>query len=1481
MIQYEMGTGCIMRDLSSDFIDCFQSKMRQLMYLGEYVHGLSAEALRISVWKGDVVLKDLKLKAEALNSLKLPVTVKAGFVGTITLKVPWKSLGKEPVIVLIDRVFVLAHPVPDGRSLKEEDREKLFEAKLQQIEEAESATLEAISRSKLGSPPAGNSWLGSLIATIIGNLKISISNVHIRYEDSVSNPGHPFSCGVTLAKLAAVTMDAQGNETFDTSGALDRLRKSLQLDRLAMYHDSNCSPWKLDKKWEDLSPKEWIEIFEDGINEPANDNKPESPQAQNRNYLVSPINGVLKYHRLGNQERNDPETPFEKASVVLTDVSLTITEAQYHDWIKLLEVISRYKTYVEVSHLRPVVSVLEAPHLWWRYAAQATLQQKKVCYRFSWDQIQHLCQLRRHYIQLYAGSLQQISNINNSDIRDIEKDLDPKVILLWRFLAHAKVESVKSKEAAEQRMLKKGGWFSFRWRTSGGSSVGDALEESNSVQERLTKEEWQAINNLLSYQPDEDLALHFGKDSQNMIHLLVNVSIGQAAARIINISRTEIVCGRFEQLHVSTKFKHRSTHCDVTLRFYGLSAPEGSLAQSVSSGQKVNALSANFVHSPIGENVDWRISATISPCHVTVLMESYDRFLEFVKRSNAISPTVAFETATALQNKIEKVTRRAQEQFQMVLEEQSRFSLDIDLDAPKVRVPIRACASSTRNSHFLLDFGHFTLHTKEGQFGDQGQCLYSRFYISGRDIAAFFTDCDSQSCVLVPPTSNSSTPISPLLEDADNLCSLVDRCGMAVIVDQIKVPHPSYPSTRISVQVPSLGIHFSPARYCRLMDLLNILYGTTQSSGQPEFEKLQAEFVPWNRPDLATEARILVWRGIGYSVAAWQPCYLVLSALYLYVLDSEMSQNYHRRSSMVGKQVYEVPPSNVGGSVSCVAVSIRGRDTHKALESFSTLVIEFRDEEEKATWLRGLTQATYRASAPSSVDILGETGLAVPETVKPQATSVKPADLVINGALVETKLSLYGKAGHEVQEKLEETQILEILAGGGKVHVVRMEGDLTVKMKLHSLKIKDELQGSLSLDPKYLACSVLKNDHLFSSAHLVKELPTTISEDDDIFRDALPDFMSLPDTVIYSQNLDMAYAVRLSDVNECVEFDSVGDFVREKEMGKEKGVTGDVFYEAEGSDNSDFVSVTFATRSPSSPDYDGVDTQMSIRMSKLEFFCNRPTLVALIGFGFDISSANSGASDTSLTATSDDQSSAYKDKTEENGHAFVKGLLGYGKGRAVFYLNMDVDSVSVFLNKEDGSQLAMFVQESFVLDLKVHPSSISIDGTLGNFRLCDMSLGMDNSWGWLCDIRNQGAESLIKFSFNSYGIEDEDYEGYDYSLRGRLSAVRIVFLYRFVQEITAYFMELATPHTEDAIKLVDKVGGFEWLIHKYEIDGSSSLKLDLSLDTPIIIVPRNSLSKEEGKVLRRRSQKKEEQEESMIAVQGGYGSGINFDGSVG
>ncbi|KAK4265962.1 hypothetical protein QN277_026944 [Acacia crassicarpa] len=1414
-------------------------------YLGEYVHGLSTEALRISVWKGDVVLKDLKLKAEALNALKLPVTVKAGFVGTITLKVPWKSLGKEPVIVLIDRIFVLANPAQDGRTMKEEDRKKLFEAKIQQIEEAESATLDAISKSKLGNLPSGNSWLSSIIATIIGNLKISISNVHIRYEDTVSNPGHPFSSGVTLAKLAAVTMDEHGNETFDTSGALDKLRKSLQLERLALYHDSDCLLWEINKRWDDMNPQEWIEIFEDGINETSVDNRLVSKWAMNRTYLVSPINANLQYHRLGNQEKNNPEIPFEKVSLVLSDVSLTVTEAQYHDWIKLLEAVSRYKTYLEVSHLRPSTPVSKAPELWWKYAAQAGLQQKRMCYRLSWDQIRHLCQHRRQYIQLYMASLQHSSHVNHAEIREIEKDLDPKVILLWRLLAHAKVESVKSKVAAQRRTVNKRSWFSFRWRDDAEQALSDdASKELNSTEQGLTKEEWEAIDKLLSYQPDEDLALT-SKDMQNMTKLLITISIGQAAARIISVNQMEIVCGRFEQLHVSTKFKHRSIYCDLLLKFYGLSAPEGSLAQSVSSEQKVNALAASFVHLPIGENIDWRLSATISPCHVTVLMESVDRFLEFVRRSNAVSPTVALETATALQMKFEKVTRRAQEQFQMALEEQRRFAFDIDLDAPKVRVPLRFSGSQKCDSHFILDFGHFTLHTVESQSDEQRKNPYYQFLITGRDIAAFFTDCDSDygNCSLVKPSYGNQQLFSSVAELVENQCSLIDRCGMAVLVDQIKVPHPSYPSTRISVQVPNLGIHFSPERYFKIMELLNIFYGTIESCSQPTADNFQAKLSSWSPADLATDGRILVWRGIGNSIATWQPCFLLLSGSYLYVFESAKSQSYQRYLSMGGRQVVEVPPANIGGSPFCIAVCFRGMDILKALESSSTWILDFRDEEEKATWFKGLVQATYQASAAPSVDVLGDSKDDTAASSYVNQRNERSVDLTLKGALMEMKLFIYGKVGDIVDGKLDECLILEVLGGGGKVHLIHADGDLTVKMKLHSLKIKDELQGHVSVGEHYLAVSVLKNETPSTCSDSLnshgKDVSVGLPEDDDSFMDALSEFMSQHDAGNYMHNmsLDQQGLVGIPP-----DFESLKTFIQEKGVEEGHGTPCEVYYEIEGVDNLDFISVTFSTRSSGSPDYDGIDTQMNVRMSKLEFFCNRPTIVALISFGLDMSSVAYTTNHMETTATDREDSLVNKEKIDEKGH--VKGMLGFGKERVLFYLNMNVDSVTMFLNKEDGSQLATLVQESFLLDLKVHPSSLSIEGTLGNFRLCDRSLGTDHSWAWLCDLRNPGTDSLIRFKFNSYQVEDDEYQGYDYSLQGHLSAVRIVFLYRFVQEIMVYFMELASPHTGEATKLVDKVGGFEWLIQKYEIDGSAALKLDLTLDTPIIVVPRDSQSKE-------------------------------------
>jgi hypothetical protein len=59
-------------------------------------------------------------------------------------------------------------------------------------------------------------------------------------------------------------------------------------------------------------------------------------------------------------------------------------------------------------------------------------------------------------------------------------------------------------------------------------------------------------------------------------------------------------------------------------------------------------------------------------------------------------------------------------------------------------------------------------------------------------------------------------------------------------------------------------------------------------------------------------------------------------------------------------------------------------------------------------------------------------------------------------------------------------------------------------------------------------------------------------------------------------------------------------------------------------------------------------------------------------------------------------------------------------------------------------------------------------------------------------------------------------------------------------QITAYFVALATLRSSQVVSVVDKFGGTEKLIQQSDMGGSPAVKLDLSLDTPIIIMPRCS-----------------------------------------
>ena len=82
---------------------------------------------------------------------------------------------------------------------------------------------------------------------------------------------------------------------------------------------------------------------------------------------------------------------------------------------------------------------------------------------------------------------------------------------------------------------------------------------------------------------------------------------------------------------------------------------------------------------------------------------------------------------------------------------------------------------------------------------------------------------------------------------------------------KIKVPHPNYPSTRVSFQVPNLDIHFSPKRYSKIVELLGVLNHLKGGNNEVSDSHKSGSLPPWYPADLAADARTLVWRVRNYS----------------------------------------------------------------------------------------------------------------------------------------------------------------------------------------------------------------------------------------------------------------------------------------------------------------------------------------------------------------------------------------------------------------------------------------------------------------------------------------------------------------------------------------------------------------------------------------------------------------------------------------
>lgn len=1370
-------------------------------YLGNYVRGLSKEALKISVWQGDVELKNMQLKPEALNALKLPVKVKAGFLGSVKLKVPWSRLGQEPVVVYLDRIFLLAEPATDVEGCSEDS---IQEKKRKLILEMETKLVE---RARRLHTEMNKSWVGSLVDTVMGNLKLSISNIHIRYEDLESNPGHPFSAGFTLEKLLAVTVDENGKETFITGGTLASIQKSVELDRLAFYLDSDMSPWYIDKPWEDLLPSEWDQIFRFG----TKDGKPAEDLTRKHFYILQPVSGNAKYIKSQANGSSNTDQPLQKAYVNLDDVTLCLSKGGYRDVMKLADNFSAFNQRLKYAHYRPSVSVKSDARSWWNYAFRVVSEQIKIASgRMSWEHVLKYTSLRKRYITRYASLLKSdVSKTvvdDDEEIKALDRGLDTEVILQWRMLAHKFVERSVQAENYSKAQQAKSSWWPF----GGKSQVSEG--EGESVQ--FTDEDWERLNKVIGYKEGDEQSI-INNAKPDALHTFLDVHMRRNASKLYDGDKeclAELSC---EDLNCSIKLFPETKIADIKLGRYRLSSPSGPLAESAPASHSVLA---SFCYKPFDAKVDWSLVAKASPCYMTYLKDSIDGIVNFFESSTAVSQTIALETAAAVQSTIDEVRRTAQQGMNRALKDHARFLLDLDLAAPKITIPTEFRPDNHRSTKLLLDLGNLVIRSQDDYKRELSEemDMYLQFDLVLSDVSALLVDGDYSWKQLSSKKSSGK-------ESSVTFLPVIDKCGVLLKLQQIRRPNPSYPSTRLAVRLPSLGFHFSPARYHRLMQVAQI-FQTKDDEGSHILR-------PWEEADFEGWLSLLSWKG---REATWQRRYLCLVGPFIYVLESPNSKSYKQYTSLRGKHIYKVPVELAGGVEHVLSIRNASRINEKVMEDVNALILMFDSEESRKTWHSRLQSAVYRASGSAPIAGLSDTSSDSEESETEHKEDIwdlsKLESLYVTGVLDELKICFsYGQqhdASFMAVLLARESKLFEFRAIGGKVEVSVRGSDMFIGTVLKSLEIEDLVSRSGSNESCYLARSFIQSSVVLPS---FKDAEIKNPEGNDLSSsEGEEKFYEAPEILVDSVDYTSLRTPSFSRMDGLLPVDN-------------RNITMPSSERIESLDS--FVKAQIVIYHQTSPQYNNIDNQVTVSLATLSFYCRRPTILAILEFVNAINVEDpSCESFEDSSPVAGEQSSPKRNGFEDSRDAAVKGLLGKGKSRIIFNLALNMARAQIFLMNENGTKFATLSQDNLLTDIKVFPNSFSITASLGNLRISDDSLPDNHMYFWICDMRDPGGTSFVELAFTSFSVIDEDHEGFDYCLSGQLSEVRIVYLNRFIQEVAEYFMGLVPSDSKGVVKMKDQITDSEKWFTTSEIEGSPALKLDLSLKKPIIVMPRHTES---------------------------------------
>ncbi|OSD03423.1 vacuolar protein sorting-associated protein 13 [Trametes coccinea BRFM310] len=814
--------------------------------LAPYVENLDMNQVNYGIGQGQITLSKLRLKKGALDKFRLPVDVIDGHLGKLSLSLHWMNLGNQPVEVLIEDVYLLVVPSSESSYDPEEEERRAQAAKFERLENAELLHMQ--SRTDVSQDTAqSQGLLSSLVTKIINNLQVTVKNIHIRYEDKLSVPGHPFAAGATLAGFTAFSVNENWQPAFIDSKA-GVVHKLAKLESLAVYFDTDC------ESLAGLPYQEFVEKFTALISK--------GNRLAKHQFILKPVSGegkIIMNHKL------DKETPRFDVQLSFDEIGVLLDDNQYRDAISLVDMYHFYTRQHQYQKYRPPAEEFEnnRPRALLKFATTAIMDEvRDRRRRWTWEYFAERRDDRHRYVDLFKRK--QLGPLPPQDVamlEALERKLSYEDLRFYRSIARSQLRKDMAtrrkleEERKKQQPQKQASWSSWIWGSSSSSSGGQSAPttEEPAFTGELTEEQRKELYEALDY--DEKAALAESLDMpRDALKARVKAQLNRGSFALKTDphgKNSEIISVVFDIFQAT--FLQRQDNFETSLSLGGFAIRDGTTQNTAyplivhvqekrSQSEIVKTLPVEepgvlpelqdpffflkFEQNPLDGRADSALSVRMRYMEIVYHKGYVEAIYKFLKppASQLESVEALLDVASQTLEGLRKETRIG---LEYALQTHKTVDVKMDLNAPIIIVP--EDVTTTKGKHLVVDAGHISIgselaskeaiqeiHAKRKQqyteedYKHLESMMYDRLTVR-LEAAQFLLGDDLDSCLKALRS-----------KERDNL-HLLERTNFDLQVQNSIVPT-AYTLARFKVSghLPALQVNMSDTKYKSLMRLIDV-----------------------------------------------------------------------------------------------------------------------------------------------------------------------------------------------------------------------------------------------------------------------------------------------------------------------------------------------------------------------------------------------------------------------------------------------------------------------------------------------------------------------------------------------------------------------------------------------------------------------------------------------------------------------------------